>query len=455
MATNTYVALDKVTVGTATGTISFTGINQGYTDLVIVAKYGTSGSGNSMGMRFNGDTGSNYSITTLYGTGSSALSDRASNQTYSLFAYNITSSSSSTLDTQTILNIQNYSNTTTNKTVLERTASIGSAYPGTEAGVTLWRNTAAITSIDLISIGYTFQTGSTFSLYGIRAEGVSPAAKATGGAIYSDDTYYYHVFGSTGTFTPLSSLTADVLVVAGGGGGGCDDGGAGGAGGLCFQSSRSLSATGYTVTIGAGGTGSNVTSISGTIGNNSVFDTITANGGGGGGTGLGDNASKVAKNGGSGGGRAYGGGAIGLTNQGTSGGATGYGNDGGTSTSSSAYGCGGGGGAGGVGSAGTTTAGGAGGVGLTATTIPALNVIGAATGTGQLVSGNYYYAGGGGGSIAGANTRGVGGYGGGGTGENGSNAATAGVIYTGGGGGGGVNVGAAGGSGLVIVRYAK
>jgi hypothetical protein len=36
MATNTYVALDKVTVGTATPSITFTGISGAYTDLVVV-----------------------------------------------------------------------------------------------------------------------------------------------------------------------------------------------------------------------------------------------------------------------------------------------------------------------------------------------------------------------------------------------------------------------------------
>ncbi len=58
------------------------------------------------------------------------------------------------------------------------------------------------------------------------------------------------------------------------------------AGGLSYQSARSLSATGYTVTIGAGGTGStgyttaNGTGGNGTAGSNSVFDTTTSNGGG-------------------------------------------------------------------------------------------------------------------------------------------------------------------------------
>jgi len=39
------------------------------------------------------------------------------------------------------------------------------------AGVALWRNTAAITQIDLeyFDTAGTFDTGSTFSLYGIKA----------------------------------------------------------------------------------------------------------------------------------------------------------------------------------------------------------------------------------------------------------------------------------------------
>ena len=42
MATNTYVALDKVTVGIATPSITFTGISQAYTDLVIVTNFALS-----------------------------------------------------------------------------------------------------------------------------------------------------------------------------------------------------------------------------------------------------------------------------------------------------------------------------------------------------------------------------------------------------------------------------
>jgi hypothetical protein len=64
----------------------------------------------------------------------------------------------------------------------------------------LWRSTAAITSITLYWRS-NIAVGSTFSLYGIAAEG---AAYASGGYVTSDSQYYYHTFTSSGTFTPTS-----------------------------------------------------------------------------------------------------------------------------------------------------------------------------------------------------------------------------------------------------------
>jgi len=83
MATNTYVALDKITVGSAVASVTFSSIPSGYTDLVIVGNLGTtSGSANIAMQVGNGsiDTGSNYSFTNINGDGSSAASSRASNQ---------------------------------------------------------------------------------------------------------------------------------------------------------------------------------------------------------------------------------------------------------------------------------------------------------------------------------------------------------------------------------------
>lgn len=471
MATNTYVALRTETVtGSPVASVTFnlTGIS-GYTDLVIVGQYGSTVTEDYLKMQFNSDTTTNYSSTRIDGNGSSARSTKTANQNYVWLDWN--SSCENALTKMTRVNIINYANTTTFKTVLvrgDRATATTPTYTGTEAIVSLWRKTPeAITSIVLTMNFGNIAAGSTFSLYGIKAEGVSPAPLATGGAIYSDADYYYHVFGNSGTFTPTQSLTADVLVVAGGGGGGgFSKGGGGGAGGLCYQTGRSLTATNYTVTVGGGGSAGG-SATRGASGGNSVFDTTTANGGGGGGvegTGLVNGI-----NGGSGGGgsRQSGAGTGGSATQGNSGGATGYGNAGGAGVENAPYyGGGGGGGATAAGGIITGAAGGAGGAGLLVGTSWS-----SATGTGV----NGYYAGGGGGQayVSGSGGAivpgGVGGIGGGGAGGTWTEIANSygkgadGVLSTGGGGGGGVySVGATvytgagnGGSGVVIVRYLK
>jgi hypothetical protein len=429
---NTYVALATQTVtGTSTTSISFTSIPATYTDLEIVYN-GNTNANTSPTISFNGDTASNYSYTRLYGSGSSAASDRTANST---LVFGVGASLNPNV---TKISINNYSNATTYKTALFRWND-SAAYVAALVG--LWRSTAAINRVDITIPASYFVAGSTFSLYGI-ANADQNAAKATGGIISEDATHWYHTFGASGAFVPKQALTCDVLVVAGGGGGGANGGavgpGGGGAGGLIGLSAQSLSVTSYPVTVGAGGVGG--TAAYPTNGNNSVFNSNTAVGGGYGQTVQGG-AWRAAQNGGSGGG-----GGISTVGNGT----TGQGRNGGGNYS------GGGGGAfalGGDGN-GTGSVGGNGGQGATFNSIVGtttgpfsfINAMGAATGTGQLSSGNYYYAGGGGA------WNGSGGLGGG-AGTNGT-----GTANTGGGGGGCDGTGGtkgAGGSGVVIIRYPK
>lgn len=449
MAQNTYVALKTYTVSSATPsvTLDLAGIS-GYKDLVLIVNGGLTTANQSF--RFNVgngtvDGGNNYSYTYLAGNGSSSSSSRQSN-TNGFNAYHAAGQSDANLKNNAIVYFQNYANTSIHKTIMCR----GNTDLETAQTVAIWRNTAAI---DLIYIGTTsgnLAAGTTLNLYGIASADTS--AKATGGAIYQDSNYFYHLFAANGTFTPSTSLTADVLVVAGGGSGGSGYAGGGGAGGLCFQSGRSLSATGYTVTVGAGGASANTGGYyAGNSGGNSVFDTITALGGGGGGAYSGASATSGGSGGGAG---------MSVTNgqslsgasatQGTSGGATGYGNAGGSSLRNNpVFLAGGGGGAGTVGGNASGTLSGNGGAGLNTWSSWTL-----ATGAGD----NGYFAGGGGGGAE-AGTNGTGGLGGGGKGGLYSSFAAANGLANTGGGGGGVggntSTSGAGGSGLVIVRYAK
>jgi hypothetical protein len=436
-------------------TFNLAGIS-GYTDLVIVSSIQSARAAqlDSLAVRFNGDTGNNYSYTFLFANTAEGLkSARGSNQS-NIFIGNFAANSTANTFGTNILQINNYSNSTTFKTTISRSGSLGTGNDDTEATVGLWRNPAAITSVTLRSeTGNNFTAGSTFTIYGIA--NADNFAKATGGMLYEDSTYWYHVFASNGTFTPKQALTCDYLVVAGGAGGGWDGGGGGGAGGLrstvtatggggSLETVLSLLAnTNYTVTIGAGGAGGTNVAKNGVNGNNSVFSSITSTGGGGGG---GNANNGVA--GGSGGGA----GQVSTTTTGGSATPSGQGYAGGSQDGNN--GGGGGGGAGAVGgSAVGTTAPGVGGAGV------AISALAVATNTGV----SNFYAGGGGGGAWSSGAGGAGGAGGGGAGGTASpnQSGFPATANTGGGGGGntgggvGAQTGGAGGSGVVIVRYLK
>lgn len=421
MATNTYIPIATYTIPSATASYTFSSISGSYTDLVLVCSVKLDiGGSYSMGLQFNGDTAGNYSWTGLIGNGTTASSQRDSNVTYAIYGTGNTDWGNS------IVNIMNYANATTYKTCVARNNNTADS---AQAWVNLWRSTAAINSVKVMSqSGSNFVAGTTFSLYGILAEGVN-IAKALGGQVTYDSTYVYHTFASSGTFTPNQTLSCDYLMVGGGGGGAAATGrGGGGAGGFRTAASQSFTATNYTVTIGAGGAADS-------SGVNTTFYSLTATGGGygGGSAARGDTGAA----GGSGGGGNYG--LPGGISSPVTSPVQGY--AGGTGTATSFYGGGGGGGASAVGAAGSGTNGGAGGAGTSSSY------------SGSSVT----YAGGGGGGIYTGGTGGVGGAGGGGAGSSGTAVATAGTAFTGAGGGGGTNAynGGTGGSGVVVIRYAR
>ena len=160
----TYEPIATTTLGSAQSSVTFSSISGSYTDLVLVVESAmASGSTSNFVMQFNSDTGSNtnYSSTRLLGDGSAASSGRNTNTSYAMVG---------DIDTNrftSINHIMNYANTTTYKTMIHRfndtTDTVG-------ATVSLWRSTAAISTITLASgLGGSTLNG-TFTLYGIKAE---------------------------------------------------------------------------------------------------------------------------------------------------------------------------------------------------------------------------------------------------------------------------------------------
>ena len=155
----TYEPIASVTLGSATNTLSFTGIPGTFTDLILIINNVDTVQGSGKRIRFNGDSGSNYSRTFIYGNGGSAVSGRNSNQA------NVDMPTSTTRYTERV-QIMSYANTSVFKTLL-----YDFAMPSYLIGrmVSLWRSTSAITSMEISSGGVNFAAGSTWSLFGIKA----------------------------------------------------------------------------------------------------------------------------------------------------------------------------------------------------------------------------------------------------------------------------------------------
>jgi hypothetical protein len=445
---NTFRKIQTVTVGSGgASSIDFTNIPQTFTDLKIVLSGRMATGGQiycDIGAYFNGSTsGYSTAIVTYTNSGTSAATSSTGSQAKAVwFSEAAGSTATSGVFGSGEMYIPNYRSSNqkiwSNEAVNENNGTAGNLILSNG----LWANTAAITSISLFgdNPAGNFAQYTTATLYGISNVPVAEGAKATGGIITADNNYIYHTFLSSDTFTPTQSITCDYLVVAGGGGAGGPEtafggggwyGGGGGAGGYrttvgtsggggSAESALSLTATAYTVTVGAGGAGGaggSGAGVNGTNGSNSVFSTITSTGGGGGARAVGNAAPINGLSGGSGGG-----GGSGYTTADSTGGA---------GTTNQGY-------AGGAGFAGSGTSGNGGGAGAVGAPYTSGRV--KAAGISSSISGT---------SV----TRGTGGAG---YSVNGGN--IAGPANSGDGGDTSVSTngaGLAGGSGIVIVRYAR
>jgi hypothetical protein len=158
MGTPTYKALATVTLGTSAASVTFSSIPATYRDLVMVLNCKVvSGDRFPRGV-LNADTGSNYQRVALQSDGNGVFSNTGTDAFLTLGNANTTFGSNS------LVYFMDYSATDKHKTVICR-----SGVPGLQirAVCNRWANTAAITSIKVELDGSSYDTGSTFSLYGI------------------------------------------------------------------------------------------------------------------------------------------------------------------------------------------------------------------------------------------------------------------------------------------------
>ena len=163
----TYDPIATTTIsGSSTNTYTFSSIPSTYTDLVLAFANFQGTTNYSFALRFNGDSGSNYSYTVLEGNGTSASSGTSTSTTgyYNGAVIGFPDSKSSGM-----FSIMNYSNSTTYKTILGRYNYRGTGLSGMGISVGTWRNTSAINSVTFFLASGNFTAGSSATLYGIKA----------------------------------------------------------------------------------------------------------------------------------------------------------------------------------------------------------------------------------------------------------------------------------------------
>jgi hypothetical protein len=166
---NTYQLIQAQNLVSDAASVTFSSIPGTYTDLALRMSTRATPVGviESIKLRFNNDSGTNYSYTLLRGSGSSASSaNSVSNDIIEVNGSpgaNITANTFSNNEIYIPSYTVSQSKALSTSSIVENNSSTGYQ----EAGAALWRNNAAITSI-LIDVSGSFVTGSSFYLYGIK-----------------------------------------------------------------------------------------------------------------------------------------------------------------------------------------------------------------------------------------------------------------------------------------------
>lgn len=159
----TYEPIATTTLGSATPSITFSSIPNTYTDLRLVYVGGTAGVW--INITFNGSSATNYSWTQMQAGSSSVTTTSSQNSAF----IQLRSDSSTSIFSLRTIDLFSYAGST-NKTILATDSNdVNASGGGLRHTVGLWRNTSAITSITLTASSGNISTGTTATLYGIKA----------------------------------------------------------------------------------------------------------------------------------------------------------------------------------------------------------------------------------------------------------------------------------------------
>ena len=167
---SSYIAIASQTLSSSQNSVTFNSIpttlnGKTLRDLVVVVSI-IGENGDSPDMRFNSDTGSNYSSVVIRGSSAAASSTVRTSFTALSLSGNGSIGVSTTDPVSIHISVLDFAQTNKHKTVLARTGRSDGWSVGTAGR---WASTSAITSLTIrMTSGNNFLSGSTFSLFGIE-----------------------------------------------------------------------------------------------------------------------------------------------------------------------------------------------------------------------------------------------------------------------------------------------
>lgn len=166
--TSAYESIATTTLGTATASITFSSIPSTYTHLQIRVLGSMSASGaDDLCLRFNSDTGSNYSAHYLVGNGTSASSGAYTSATFTRAGANALPTATNTYGAA-VIDLLDYANTSKYKTIKALTGNDTNGAGYVALGSGLWQSSTAVTTILLYPFASTFTANTQIALYGIK-----------------------------------------------------------------------------------------------------------------------------------------------------------------------------------------------------------------------------------------------------------------------------------------------
>ncbi len=168
----TYEPIATTTLGADTASITFSTIPATYTDLRLIFFARTdraSTSNDTVLLRFNSDTATNYSYTQLTADGTTAGSSSTASASQILGGLAPRNNNTAGIFGLNMIDIFSYAGSTYKTALISANADLNGS--GNQYSIVgMWRSTSAITSVSLsLSSTFKYLTGSVATLYGIKA----------------------------------------------------------------------------------------------------------------------------------------------------------------------------------------------------------------------------------------------------------------------------------------------